>query len=140
MTYTHTVTVDASFEESVQRTRVALAAQGFGVLTEIDVHATFAEKLGEEAAEEVGGYLILGACNPALARRAILADPDVGALLPCNVVVRRGPSAEATTVQAINPAIMVQLSHAAQIPGVAAEADTRLRAALLAVQGGPAGA
>ncbi|TFD28469.1 DUF302 domain-containing protein [Cryobacterium sp. TMT2-23] len=138
MTYAHTITVDAPFDVAVQLTRVALAAQGFGVLSEIDVHATFAEKLGADAAQTVGDYLILGACNPGLARRAIMADPEIGALLPCNVVVRRGPDAEATTVQAINPAIMVQLSHAPEIASVAADADSRLRAALLAVQGGPA--
>ncbi|MBG6059471.1 uncharacterized protein (DUF302 family) [Cryobacterium sp. MP_M5] len=130
MSYAHTITVDASFDEAVRLIRAALADQGFGVLSEIDVHATFTAKLRAEQADAVGDYLILGACNPQLASRAIAADPSIGALLPCNVVVRRAPGAAQTTVQAINPAIMVELSHAPEIKDVAAEADARLRAAL----------
>ncbi|MDJ0323824.1 DUF302 domain-containing protein [Cryobacterium sp. PH31-AA6] len=130
MSYAHTITMDAPFDEAVQLTKAALAEQGFGVLTEIDLHATFAVKLGAEQAEAVGEYIILGACNPVLASRAVAADPSIGALLPCNVVVRRAVGATATTVQAIDPAIMVQLSHAPEIKDVAADADTRLRAAL----------
>jgi len=130
MSYAHTITMDAPFDEAVRMIRAALAEQGFGVLTEIDLHATFTAKLGVEQADAVGDYLILGACNPLLASRAVAADPSIGALLPCNVVVRRAAGASATTVQAIDPAIMVQLSHAPEIKDVAAEADTRLRAAL----------
>lgn len=90
MSYTITVTVPLAWNEAVQRTREALAGQGFGILSEIDVRATFAAKLGAGAAEELCDYVILGACNPALASRALSAEPDTGALLPCNVVVRRG--------------------------------------------------
>ncbi|WP_206477457.1 DUF302 domain-containing protein [Microbacterium sp. KRD172] len=134
MNYAHTVTVTASFHDAVARTRAALQEQGFGILTEIDVRATFDDKLGAESSQALGDYLILGACNPALAQRALSAEPDMGLLLPCNVVVRRGPDAAATTVQAINPQTMVELSSSADIEGVADEADTRLLASLEVVK------
>jgi uncharacterized protein (DUF302 family) len=91
-------------------------------------------KLGADAAEELGDYVILGACNPTLARRALAAEPDLGALLPCNVVVRRGKDATETTVQAIDPQTMVKLSGSAAVRDVADDADTRLRAALDALR------
>ncbi|WP_427172209.1 DUF302 domain-containing protein [Arthrobacter sp. 92] len=137
MSYTHTVTVPLDWEEAVQRTREALAAQGFGILSEIDVRATFEAKLGADAAEAVGDYVILGACNPNLASRALAAEPDMGALLPCNVVVRRGKDADQTTIQAIDPQTMVQLSGSAAVREVADDADARLRAALAALGGAP---
>lgn len=130
MSYTHTVTTPLAWNEAVQRTREALAEQGFGILSEIDVRATFAAKLGAGAAEDLGDYVILGACNPALASRALAAEPDMGALLPCNVVVRRGRDASVTTIQAIDPQTMVTLSDSAAVRDVANDADTRLRAAL----------
>lgn len=136
MNYAHTVSVTAGFSDAVAATRAALQEQGFGILTEIDVRATFDEKLGAESGQALGDYLILGACNPALAQRALSAEPDMGLLLPCNVVVRRGSDAETTTVQAINPQTMVELSGSADIRGVADEADTRLLAALSAVSSG----
>jgi uncharacterized protein (DUF302 family) len=135
MSYTHTVVVPLSYEQAVERTREALAEQGFGVLTEIDVNATFAAKLGPEAAEGVGDYVILGACNPGLARRALAAEPELGALLPCNVVVRRGPGERRTTVEAIDPQTMVRLSDSPRVREVADDADARLRAALAALGG-----
>ena len=76
MTYTHTITVPLPYEQAVERTRAALADQGFGILTEIDVKATFTTKLGEEAGEAVGDYVILGACNPGLASKALAAEPQ----------------------------------------------------------------
>lgn len=130
MSYTHTVTVPLGWEEAVQRTREALAGQGFGILSEINVRATFEAKLGAAAAEDLGDYMILGACNPALASRALSAEPDMGALLPCNVVVRRGRDAAETTIQAIDPQTMVKLSDSPAVRDVANDADTRLRAAL----------
>jgi uncharacterized protein (DUF302 family) len=135
MSYTHTVTVPLAWEEAVQRTREALAGQGFGILSEIDVRATFEAKLGAGAAAELGDYIILGACNPALASRALAAEPDMGALLPCNVVVRRGRDAAETTVQAIDPQTMVKLSDSPAVRDVANDADTRLRAALHTLSG-----
>ena len=136
MSYAHTVTVNVSFDEAVRITREALADQGFGVLTEIDMQSTFAAKLGQEAADAVGAYLILGACNPALAQRAVTADTGIGALLPCNVVVRRHAGASETTVEALDPAIMAELSTKPEIKQVAIEADARLHAALAAVLAG----
>ena len=130
MTYTRTITVPMSYEQAVERTRAALADQGFGILTEIDVRATFNTKLGEEAAEAVGDYVILGACNPGLASKALAAEPQLGVLLPCNVVVRRGKDDGLSTVEAIDPQTMVQLSGSPQVREIADDADTRLRAAL----------
>jgi uncharacterized protein (DUF302 family) len=119
-----------SYEQALERTRAALADQGFGILTEIDVKATFNTKLGEEAAEAVGDYVILGACNPGLASKALAAEPQLGVLLPCNVVVRRGNGDGQTTVEAIDPQTMVQLSGSPQVREIADDADARLRAAL----------
>ncbi|MFJ6359414.1 DUF302 domain-containing protein [Pseudarthrobacter oxydans] len=130
MTYTLTTTVALPWTETVDRTRDALSAQGFGILTEINVRSTFEAKLGAEAADAVGDYVILGACNPALASRALAAEPEIGALLPCNVVVRRSKDADATTVEAIDPQTMVQLSAAPAVKEIADDAGTRLRKAL----------
>ena len=135
MSYTHTVTVSLSYDDAVARTREALAEHGFGVLTEIDIRATFTKKLGQEAADAVGDYVILGACNPALASKALGAEPEMGALLPCNVVVRRAPGDERTTVETIDPQTMVQLGGSDQVREVAEDADARLRAALAAIAG-----
>lgn len=130
MTYTLATTVSLPWPEALERTREALAAQGFGILTEINVRSTFEAKLGAEAADAVGDYVILGACNPALASRALAAEPEMGALLPCNVVVRRKADATETTVEAIDPQAMVQLSDAAAVKEVADDAGARLRKAL----------
>lgn len=135
MSYTHTVTVPLSYDEAVQRTRDALSEQGFGILTEINVRTTFEAKLGTEAADAVGDYVILGACNPALASRALAAEPELGALLPCNVVVRRGRNATETTIETIDPQTMVQLSGAPAIREIANDADARLRKALAGLSG-----
>ncbi len=133
MTYTLTTTVDLPWAEVLDHTRAALSAQGFGILTEINVRSTFEAKLGTEAADAVGDYVILGACNPALASRALAAEPEIGALLPCNVVVRRNKSAELTTVEAIDPQTMVQLSAAPAVKEIADDAGARLRKALAEV-------
>ncbi|MFP5312533.1 MAG: DUF302 domain-containing protein [Actinomycetes bacterium] len=130
MTYTLATTVSLPWTDAVERTRAALAEQGFGILTEINVRSTFEAKLGTEAADAVGDYVILGACNPALASHALAAEPEMGALLPCNVVVRRNKDAEVTTVEAIDPQTMVQLSAAPSVKEVADDAGTRLRKAL----------
>ncbi|MET3809063.1 DUF302 domain-containing protein [Arthrobacter sp. UYEF3] len=141
MSYTHTITVPLDWAEAVERTREALAGQGFGILTEINVRATFEKKLGTGAADAVGDYVILGACNPELASKALAAEPDLGALLPCNVVVRRGTDEAVTTIQAIDPQTMVQLSGSPAVREVADDADTRLRAALAELNGtGPSSA
>lgn len=137
MTYTHSITVPLPYAQAVDRTRAALADQGFGILTEIDIAATFEAKLGAEAAEAVGDYVILGACNPGLASKALAAEPELGALLPCNVVVRAsGP--DQAVVQALDPQTMVQLSQSDAVREVADDADARLRAALSALSEGAA--
>lgn len=125
MTYAMTVRVAGSFSDTVERVRGALKEQGFGVLTEIDVQATLREKLGEQMED----YLILGACNPPLAHRALAVDREVGLLLPCNVVVR-GDSPGTTLVQALDPQTMVQVTGRPELKEVADEAAARLRAAL----------
>lgn len=135
MSYTYTAVVPLNWEDTVEKTRAALATQGFGILSEIDVRATFAAKLGEDAAQSLGDYVILGACNPMLASRALAAEPEMGALLPCNVVVRRGTGATATTVHAIDPQTMVQLSGTAEVRDVADDAGTRLRAVMAELAG-----
>ena len=135
MTYTLATTVSLPWADALERTREALAAQGFGILTEINVRSTFEAKLGAEAADAVGDYVILGACNPALASRALAAEPQMGALLPCNVVVRRKADAHETTVEAIDPQTMVQLSDAPFVKEVADDAGSRLRTALAVLNG-----
>ena len=135
MSYTHVITVPLSWDDAVRRTRAALSEQGFGILTEIDVRATFEAKLGTDAADAAGDYIILGACNPALASRALAAEPALGALLPCNVVVRRSKDATETTIEAIDPQTMVQLSNSPAVREVADDADARLQAALAAITG-----
>ncbi len=128
MTYTHHLTLDQPYAQAVESVRAALSEQGFGIITEIDMRATFAKKLDADAAEEIGDYIILGACNPSLARQALAAEPQLGALLPCNVIVRAG--GDGSLVEAMDPRVMVQLSDSDQVRVVAEDADTRLGAAL----------
>ncbi|GAA3500847.1 DUF302 domain-containing protein [Streptomyces prasinosporus] len=118
------VEVAAPFGETVERVRTALAEQGFGVLTEIDVTATLRAKLGAEMED----YLILGACNPPLAHRALETDRSIGLLLPCNVVVRS--AGDRTVVQVLDPQSMVDLTRLEALKPVADEAAARLQAAL----------
>lgn len=119
--------VHTSFEDAVSRTREALAAQGFGVLTEIDMQATLKAKLGEDMEQ----YLILGACNPPLAHRAVGVDRQIGLLLPCNVVVRAAPGDEAAVlVEAMDPQVLVDVTGEDELKPIADEVATKLRAAI----------
>lgn len=124
MSYGKSITVAAPFDETVQRVREELNAEGFGVLTEINVTATLQEKLGEQMED----YVILGACNPSLAHTALESDRDIGLLLPCNVIVRA--AAGHTVVAALDPQIMVGLSDGTGLNQVADEAAARLDRAL----------
>ncbi len=130
MRYDRTVHLDTDFATAVERVREALAAQGFGILTEIDVTATLKAKLDQDMED----YVILGACNPPLAHRAMEADRNIGLLLPCNVVVRAdGP--DATLVQALDPRVISQVSAAEGLDEVAEQAAAKLRAALERLSG-----
>lgn len=124
MDYGITIKIAGPFTETVARVRDALREQGFGVLTEIDVRATMQDKLGADMED----YVILGACNPPLAHRALAADRSIGLLLPCNVVVRAGQGE--TVVEAMDPQVMTQVAGEPALTGVAEEAAARLRAAL----------
>lgn len=116
------------FAEAVAATKAALAAEGFGVLSEIDVAATLRARLGVEKEP----YLILGACNPPLAHRALQLEPAIGLLLPCNVVVAaEGPSA--ASVWAIDPEQQFALVDEPELAPVAAEVKARLERALGAI-------
>jgi uncharacterized protein (DUF302 family) len=129
--FTLGVDVPAGYDETVAATRTALADQGFGILTEIDLQATMKAKLDLDIAPQV----ILGACRPQLAHRALEADPAIAALLPCNVVVRFA-DAHTTRVEAFDPHVMMTVAPAAgetALAEVADDARTRLEAALAAL-------
>ena len=117
--------VAMSHDEAVRKATEALAAEGFGVLTEIDVAATMKKRLGKD----MPPYRILGACNPQLANRAIEAEPRIGALLPCNVVVRQDV-AGGTFVDIMDPQSVLDLVGRPEIEGIAAEVRAKLERVL----------
>jgi len=120
--------VAVGYEEAVALAKEALKEQGFGVLTEIDVKKTLKEKLDVDFKP----YIILGACNPKLAHQALTAEPDIGLMLPCNVVVYEdGP--EAATVEAISPMAALGVVDNAALSDVADQAQAKLEAAMQAV-------
>jgi uncharacterized protein (DUF302 family) len=116
--------LEQPFDQVVDRVRAELHKEGFGVLTEIDVQATLRQKLGAE----LEPYLILGACNPKLAQRGLEIEPDLGVLLPCNVVVRRREGA--TYVAAMEPMSALQLAGNPELEPIALEARERLQRAI----------
>ena len=122
-----TVHLDTDPHAAEEAIREALQAEGFGILSEIDVQAKLQEKLGED----VGPYRILGACNPPLAHRGLGIDRDLGALLPCNVVVRGNPDG-GTDIVAADPDVMLDLAGD-ELAEIAQEARERVRRALDAV-------
>lgn len=129
MTYFHTLRLDLPYRETVERVRQALAEQGFGVLTEIDVRATMRAKLDAEMED----YVILGACNPALAHRALGVDRSVGLLLPCTVVVRG--TEDGTVVEVMDPKLIATINGRPELEPIAEEAGRRLDAALASLAG-----
>jgi uncharacterized protein (DUF302 family) len=124
-TYTLSTTVARPFSETVDLVRSALAGQGFGIITEVDLSGTLKAKLDVDVPSQV----ILGACRPQLAHQALLADPSVAALLPCNVVVRTLDEGS-TVVEAFDPAFMAGLAGGDAVRAVAADARERLTAIL----------
>ena len=116
-------TVALPYEKAVERITAALKEQGFGVLTEIDVQATLKQKLDVDFRR----YVILGACNPPLAHRALQAEPGIGLLLPCNVIVYEGDEPDHAIISIIDPMVMVQMSDNATLAETATEAQRRLK-------------
>jgi uncharacterized protein (DUF302 family) len=120
--YTLTATTTDPFADTVEHVRDELKAEGFGVLCEIDVQATLREKLGVEQDE----YVILGACNPPLAHQALSAEPDLGTLLPCNVVVYRAGGT--THISAIDAERMLSIVGNSELAPIAAQVRDKLSA------------
>lgn len=129
--YGFTTTLNnTSFDQALEKVTAALKVEGFGILTEIDVQRAMKEKLGAE----MPAYRILGACNPPLAHQALQAEPDVGLLLPCNVIVREdGPGR--FVVGFLDPQIMVGLVGKPGMEAVAGEAEQRLRRVCASLNG-----
>lgn len=132
MTYALHTTVEQPYDTVLEQVRTALADQGFGVLTEIDLQATMKAKLDADIAPQV----VLGACRPPLALAALQAEPSIGLLLPCNVVVR-AVGDTTTAVEAVDPQMMVSMTDNPALQAVADDATSRLRTALHSLSGSP---
>ena len=130
--YGMSITVPLAYEQAVDRAREALAAEGFGILAEMDIAATLRKKLDVEFRP----YVILGACNPPLAHRALLAEPDIGLLLPCNVVVYAADEPGQSVVAAMDPVEALALTGNDAIRPIAEDVKGRLRRVLEAVERG----
>lgn len=124
MKYALSIELDLPHEEAVVKVKEAFAAQGFGILTEIDVQATIKTKTGAD----IEPYLILGACNPQLAQQALEIERQIGLLLPCNVVVRAG--AGCTIVEALDANVIAEIPDRDELVPVAEQAGRLIRAAL----------
>ena len=129
--YGISTTVSLPYAQAVERTRDALANEGFGILTEIDVAATLRKKLETEFRP----YIILGACNPPLAHRALEAELEIGLLLPCNVIVYAADDPEHTVVAALDPVEALSLSGNDAIQPIAEDVRRRLQRVLTTVEG-----
>ena len=127
--YGISVTVPLSYAAAVEKTRAELAREGFGVLTEIDVRQTLKDKLGAEFRP----YVILGACNPPLAHRALTAERDIGLLLPCNLIVYATDRPGETVVAAMDPVAALSLARKPEVEPLAREVRQRLERVLAAV-------
>jgi len=128
MDFTRRIELDASYDDAIGRVKDALKDQGFGVLTEIDVRQTLKDKLDID----VDPQIILGACNPQLAHRALEIDPRIAALLPCNVVVRTDNGR--TVVEALDPKLIADVPGNPALAPIAEEAVQRIQAALDALR------
>ena len=128
-TYGFGTNLNLPYDEAVQRVKDALKVEGFGVLSEIDVRKTMREKLGDE----MESYIILGACNPPLAHRALEQELDIGLLLPCNVVVRAAGTG--SRVDVADPQAMLGIVGNEQLNAVADEAKQRLQRVVAALGG-----
>lgn len=118
------------YDAAVEKVTAALKEQGFGVLTEIDVRATLKKKLDADFRR----YIILGACNPPLAHRALSTELEIGLLLPCNVIVYEDETGQGSTVSIIDPNMMFGMGINPSLQPVADEANTRLRAVVAALE------
>ena len=127
--YAMSITIDRPFDASIEAARVALAAEGFGILMEADLQATFRKKLGIETPS----YVILGACSAPQAREALDVDPDLGLLLPCNVIVRTD-AAGRTHIAAIDPVVALGVAAQPALEPVARQIRERLARALHALE------
>lgn len=125
MDYVHSRTLDIGFDDAVVRTRAALASEGFGVITEVDIQKTLKAKIGVDFRR----YLILGACNPALAYEALQLEANVGAMLPCNVVVQESLDG-GVAISAIDPVASMQAIDNPELKTKAAMVGEKLRAAI----------
>lgn len=121
--------VNLSYEDAVGRITDTLKDEGFGILTEIDIKATLKKKLGQDFTK----YIILGACNPPLAFKALTEELDIGLLLPCNVTVYVEPESGKTVVSAIDPKVMVDVTGRKDLAGFAEEVRGKLESALAAI-------
>jgi uncharacterized protein (DUF302 family) len=128
MNYGMSRTLNRPFEEVNEEVRVALAGQGFGVVSEIDMQATLRTKIDVEIDQQI----ILGVCNPKYAHRALLAEPSIGLLLPCNVVIRETDAG--TVVEMINPQMMTEITEAPEMEAIANEVSEKLSAALASLR------
>lgn len=128
--YSFSTRFEGSYEEAISRVTEELAREGFGVLTEIDVKATLKKKIDVDRRP----YIILGACNPALANQALNAEPDIGVLLPCNVIVREEED-DSITVTFMDPESVLQLVGRPEVQPLAEEVKARLERVRDAITG-----
>lgn len=129
MHYGMTASIDGTFDDTLERTRQALADNGFGIVSEINIQQTLKNKLDVDIPPQV----ILGACAPQFAYRSLQAEPSIGLLLPCNVVVRA--EGASTVVEAVDPAMLVEVTGNDSMRGIADEVRSRLAAALDSLRG-----
>lgn len=129
MSYYHSKTTVQPFDQAVARTREALKAEGFGVITEIDVTGTFKQKLDVDFRP----YVILGACNPKAAHEALQMEDKVGVMLPCNVIVQASPSGEGCEIAAVDPVASMSAIDNPALKAKAEEIGAGLRRAIDAV-------